>query len=53
VRVGAYLAQNIQAIAVGQHQIEHHQRGALGLDALPRRGAVIGRQDAIPCLLQI
>jgi len=52
-RVAAHGAGHIPAIAVGQHQVQHHQIGFLAANGMQRGRAVVGHGDLEAALLKI
>ncbi len=51
--VGAQGAGDVEAVAVGQHQVEHEQVGALAAQGAHGAGPVVGADDPEAGLLQV
>ena len=51
-RVAAHHAGQVPAVAVWQHQIQHHQVGALTSQCVQRRLAIVGDKHLVAGLLQ-
>ena len=53
VTLGAEDAHDLQAVHLGQHEVQHDEGGVVRAGALQRLAAVVGADDAVALALQV